>query len=100
MAEGSVTERLVEQIEQRHQELEEQLADPETIGDRARYAEVSKAYGDLGEPHEIAVRYRQAQSDAALLDEEDGELDSEDRREFQEIVVAARAQLDQLRSEG
>ena len=42
MADASVTDRLVEQIEQRYRELEEQLADPDTISDRNRYAEVSK----------------------------------------------------------
>src|SRR6266516_4850047 len=96
MAEASVTDRLVEQIEQRFRELEGQLADPDTIADRARYAEVSKEYGDLGEPHELAEQYRQAQSDSRLLDDEDGDLDPEDRREFQEIVSAARVKLEQL----
>jgi peptide chain release factor 1 len=96
MAEASVTERLVEQIEQRYHELEGQLADPETIADQARYTELSKAYRELREPHELAMRYRQAQSDAALLDGDDGDLDSDDRREFQEIVASGRAQLDEL----
>src|SRR2546421_470979 len=96
MAEGSVTERLVEQIEQRYHELEEQLADPDTIGDRARYAEVSKEYGDLGEPHELAEQFRQAQGDARLLDDEDGDLDPEDRREFQEIVATARTRMEEV----
>ncbi len=91
MADASVTDRLVEQIEQRYRELEEQLADPDTISDRNRYAEVSKEYGDLGEPHELAEQYKQAQSDSRMLDDEDGDLDPEDRREFQEMVSAARA---------
>ena len=99
MAEASVTERLVEQIEQRYRELEEQLADPETIADRARYAEVSKEYGDLGEPHELVEQYRHAQSDAKLLDDEDGDLDPEDRREFQEIVATARTRMEKLAEE-
>src|SRR5438552_2963462 len=96
MAEASVTERLVEQIEHRYRELEEQLADPDTIADRTRYAEVSKEYGDLGGPHGLAEQYRQAQSDARLLDDEDGDLDPEDRREFQEIVATARTRLEEL----
>ena len=99
MADASVTDRLVEQIEQRYRELEEQLADPDTISDRNRYAEVSKEYGDLGEPHELAEQYKQAQSDSRMLDDEDGDLDPEDRREFQEMVSAARARLEQLGEE-
>jgi peptide chain release factor 1 len=103
VAEGSVTERLIEQIEQRHRELEEQLADADTIADRNRYAEVSREYRELGEPYALAGRYRKAQDDAAgaeeLLTGADGDLDAEDRREFQEIVAKARAEMDQLAEE-
>jgi peptide chain release factor 1 len=99
MAEGSVTERLVEQIEQRYRELGEQLAEPETIADRARYAELTRAYRELSEPHELALRYRRAQSDAALLDDSDGELDAEDRREYQEIVSTARGEMEHIEEE-
>lgn len=99
MAEASVTERLVEQIEQRYRELEEQLADPDTIADRARYADVAREHRELGEPHALAERYRRAQNDAALLDDGETELDADERREFQEIVSAARAEMDQLEEE-
>jgi peptide chain release factor 1 len=99
MAEASVTERLVEQIEQRYRELEEQLADPDTIADRARYAEVAREHRELGEPHALAARYRRAQSDSELLDGGEAELDSEERREFQEIVSAARAEMERLEEE-
>src|SRR5919109_2652490 len=103
MAEASVTERLVEQIEQRHRELEEQLAYVETIADRNRYAEVSREYRELAQPYALAERYRRAQDDAAgeeeLLTGADGDLVPEDRREFQEIVAKARAEMDQLAEE-
>ena len=103
MAETSVTERLIEQIEQRHRELEEQLADVETIADRNRYAEVSREYRELAQPYALAERYRKAQDDAAgaeeLLGGADGDLDPEDRREFQEIIAKARAEMDQLAEE-
>jgi len=99
MADNSVTERLVEQIEQRYRELGEQLSDPETIADRSRYTELTREYRELGEPHELAERYRRAQSDAELLDDGDGDLDAEDRREFQEIVSKARDELERLAEE-
>jgi peptide chain release factor 1 len=103
VSEGSVTERLIEQIEQRHRELEEQLADADTIADRNRYAEVSREYRELDEPYALAERYRRAQDDAAgaeeLLAGADGDLDPDDRREFQEIVAKARAEMDQLAEE-
>ncbi len=94
MAEGSVTERLVEQIEQRYRELEEQLADPETIADRSRYTAVAREHRELGEPHALAERYRKAQSDATLLDDGDGGLDVDDRRELQEMVTTAREEME------
>jgi peptide chain release factor 1 len=99
MAEGSVTERLVEQIEQRYRELEEQLADPEMIADRARYTEVAREHRELEDPHGLAERYRKAQSDAAMLDDGDGGLDADDRRELQEMVAAAREEMDSVAEE-
>jgi peptide chain release factor 1 len=103
MAEGSVTERLIEQIEQRHSELEQQLADPDTIADRNRYADVSREYRELGEPHGLAERYLKARSDAAgaeeLLEGSDGGLDPEERKEFQELVSTARSEMEELGEE-
>src|SRR6266540_3434815 len=103
MAEGSVIERLIEQIEQRHRELEQQLADADTIADRNRYTEVSREYRELGEPYALAERYRKAQDDAAgaeeLLEGADGDLDADDRREFQDLVSTARAEMETLAEE-
>ncbi len=103
MAEGSVTERLVEQIEQRYRELGEQLADPETIADRLRYAQLTREYRELEQPHELVERYRKAQSDAAgaeeLLSDGDGDLDADDRRELQEIDTGARSRMEELEEE-
>ncbi len=104
MADGSVTERLIEQIEQRYRELGEQLSDPETIADRTRYTDLTREYRELSEPHELAERYRKAHSDAAgaeeLLDGTgDGGLGSDDRREFQELVSSARAEMEEVAEE-
>ena len=38
-----VIEKLVEQVESRFGELSEQMADPEVIADRERYAEIGRA---------------------------------------------------------
>jgi peptide chain release factor 1 len=96
----SVIERLVEQIEERYHALELQLADPETIGDRARYADIARSHRELGEAHELAKEYRRAASNAAgaeeLLAEGDGGLDAAQRKEFQEELVSARAQMEEL----
>jgi hypothetical protein len=43
-------EDLVKQIETRFAELGEQMTDAEVISDRERYAEVGRAYSQLGPP--------------------------------------------------
>ena len=98
--ESTVIERLIEQIEQRYNELNEQLADPEVMADRARYTEVARGHRELSTAHGLAQEYRRAESDAAgaeeLLDAGDGGLDATERRDLQEMVSTARAQMDEL----
>jgi peptide chain release factor 1 len=70
---------LVEQIETRFQELEDELADPAVIADRAKFTAARRAYSELEEAAKLAKEYRRAVDDAAgareLLDEgEDPEL--------------------------
>ncbi len=74
----TVIERLVEQVEERYRELEQQLADPDVISDRNRYAEVARSHRELGDAHELVKQYRMAESNAAgaqeLLDEGEKEM--------------------------
>ena len=58
-------ESLVEQIETRFAELQEQMADPEVIGDRQRYAEVGREYRQLEPAAKLAEEWRRAADDAA-----------------------------------
>ena len=53
-----MVEKLVEQIESRFAELSEQMADPEVIADRERYAEVGREYRALEPAHELAREWR------------------------------------------
>jgi peptide chain release factor 1 len=93
-------ERLIEQIEQRYQELTEQLADPEMIADRARYTGVARSHRELEEAHRLAEEYRRAESDAAgaeeLLQAGNGEVDAAERSELQQMVSTARARMQEL----
>jgi peptide chain release factor 1 len=69
-------EQLVEQIEARFAELERQMADPEVIGDRERYAEVGREYASLEQAAKLAAEWRRAVDDEAGARElltEDGE---------------------------
>jgi len=101
--ESTVIERLIEQIEQRYAELNDQLADPDVMADRARYTEVARAHRDLSAAHALAEEYRRAESDASgaeeLLEGGDGALEAADRREFQEELTTARARMEELAEE-
>jgi peptide chain release factor 1 len=93
-------ERLIQQIEQRYQELTEQLANPETLADHARYTSVARSHSELEQAHRLAEEYRRAESDAAgaeeLLQGGNGELDGSERGELQEMVSSARARMQEL----
>jgi peptide chain release factor 1 len=92
-----VIDQLVEQIEARFNELSQQMADPEVIGDRSRYAEVGRQYRALAPGHELATEYRRLVDDAAgareLIDE-----DGEDA-ELREMLRSAEQRLGELEEE-
>ena len=89
--------KLVEQIEGRFGELSAQMADPDVIGDRERYAEVGRAYSSLEDAHTLAIEWRHARSDSAGAREmlsEDG-----DDPELREMLEASTARLMELEEE-
>jgi peptide chain release factor 1 len=90
-------DQLVEQIEERHAELERQMSDPEVIADRDRYAEVGRAYRELEQAHRLANEYRK------LLDDLEGarELLAEDGDdpELKRLVAEAPPRLERLAEE-
>ncbi|HEU4980883.1 MAG TPA: peptide chain release factor 1 [Solirubrobacterales bacterium] len=88
---------LVEQIESRYAELEQQMSDPEVIADRERYAEVGREYRQLKEAHELASEYRTLNDDlegARELLAEDGE-----DPELKRVIAEAPARLEELGEE-
>ena len=52
------------QVHARFGELENELSDPEVIGDRERYAAARRAYSELAPAAKLAVEYRHAFDDA------------------------------------
>ncbi len=89
-------EQLVEQIETRFADLEQQMSDPEVIADRERYAEVGRQYRALEPAHELAKEWRRTSSDAEgarelLAEEEDPET--------RELLAASEARLAELEEE-
>jgi len=92
---------LIAEIERSYAELTEQLADPEVLGDRVRYAEAARAHAELQPVHELTRGYREAQltvTDAeALL--ADGSTDAEMRAFAQEELADGRRRLGELADE-
>ncbi|MEZ5074495.1 MAG: peptide chain release factor 1 [Solirubrobacterales bacterium] len=86
-------ERLVDQIEERFAGLEREMADPDVIADRDRYAAVGREYRELEPAHELAARWR------TLNDDLEGarELLAEgDDPELRRLVAEAPAELEEL----
>src|SRR5919206_4349385 len=87
-------EDLVSQIETRFGALEDELSDPEVIGDRQRFAAVSRAYRELEQPARLAAEYRRVADDLAGAREllaEDG-----DDPELRRVVSDAPGRLEEL----
>src|SRR5829696_366735 len=90
-------ESLVEQIEARHADVQAQMADPEVIGDRGRYAEAGRLFNQLAPAAKLAEEWRRAQDDAAGAQEllaEDGE-----DPELRELLDRARERSAELEEE-
>ena len=92
-----MVEQLVEQIETRFAELEREMSDPEVIADRERYAEVGRAYRELGEAARLAAEWRKATDDAAgareLL------VEGGDDSELRELLETSERRLAELEEE-
>ena len=90
-------ESLVEQIEARYAEVQQQMSDPEVISDRQRYADAGRQFNQLAPAAKLAEEWRRAVSDAEgaqeMLDEgmEDAELRDELR--------ASRERIEELEEE-
>jgi peptide chain release factor 1 len=95
-------DKLIDEIERTYGELTAQLADPDVLGDRARYTGVARRHAELQTTHDLVVRYREAERTAAeaeaLLGAE-AEADDELRELAQQELVDSRRLLDELAEE-
>src|SRR5690348_16154436 len=88
---------LVSQIEARFGELQQDLSDPGVIGDRQRFASVSREYRELEPAAKLATEYRRVVDDmqgARELLDEDGE-----DPELRALLEASRERLCDLEDE-
>ncbi|MBV9004858.1 MAG: peptide chain release factor 1 [Solirubrobacterales bacterium] len=87
-------DELVSQIESRFGELEQELSDPDVIGDRERFTAASRAYRDLEPAAKLAAEYRRAVDDvegARELLAEDG-----DDPELRALLESSRERIESL----
>ena len=88
---------LVAQIEARHAEVQQQMADPEIIGDRQKFAEAGRLYNQLAPAAKLAEEWRRAVDDAEGAQElltEGGE-----DPEMRAMLDTARARIGELEEE-
>jgi len=91
-----VIEPLVEQIETRFAEVQEQMVDPEVIADRRRYAEAGREFRRLEGAAKLAEEWRRASGDV----EGARELLAEDEDpEVREMLADGQRRLEELEEE-
>ncbi|WP_435103936.1 peptide chain release factor 1 [Arhodomonas sp. AD133] len=91
--------RKLDQLGERHEEIEALLADPEVIGDQKRFSSLSREYAQLAPLVKALAAYRQAESDLAAGREMQSEDDPEMRAMADEEIAAAEARLSELEDE-
>jgi peptide chain release factor 1 len=92
-----VIEKLVEQVEERFEELERQMSDPDVIAHRERYAAVGREYRELEPAHALVADWRRLRDDlegAREMLAEDG-----DDEELRQVVAEAPERLRELEDE-
>jgi peptide chain release factor 1 len=94
-------DNLIDEIERSYEELNAQLADPEVLGDRGRYAGIARKHAELQQVYDLARRFRAAERTVAdaegLLG--DDSSDAEMREFAQEELGDGRRLLDDLSEE-
>jgi peptide chain release factor 1 len=92
---------LITEIERSYGELTEQLADPEVLGDPARYADAARAHAELQPVFELTQQFREAERTVAdaegLLG--DDSSDAEMRAFAQDELALGRKRVDELTDE-
>ncbi|HYI19519.1 MAG TPA: peptide chain release factor 1 [Solirubrobacteraceae bacterium] len=88
---------LVAQIEARHAEVQHQMADPEIIGDRQKFAEAGRLYNQLAPAAKLAEEWRRAVDDAEGAQELLAE--GGDDPEVRAMLDTARTRIGELEEE-
>ncbi|PWG65226.1 peptide chain release factor 1 [Sediminicurvatus halobius] len=86
----------LEQLRERHEEIEALLADPDVIGEQKRFTRLSQEYSRLQPLVQALAEYRAAESDLAAAEEMARDADADMRELAEDEAGDARARLEQL----
>ena len=95
-------DKLIKEIEDKYDLLNQLLSDPEALADKQRYAELAKAHADLQGAHGLVVEYREAERSLAEAEEMlagDGEVEPEMREFLREEIETSRTAIERLSEE-
>ncbi|MHB8859756.1 MAG: peptide chain release factor 1 [Thermoleophilia bacterium] len=92
-------DKLIHEIEEKYNQLNEQLSDPGVHNDRQRYADLAKAHSDLQPSYELVRQYREVEavlSEAEELLSGDGEVEPEMREFLKDEIRNAHEAIEAL----
>ncbi len=94
-------EKLIDEIEEKYQQLNQDLSDPQALADRQRYAELARAHARLKPAYELVEQYREAQASVAEAEEllAGGEQEAEMRDFLHEEIRNGREAMERLEGE-
>jgi peptide chain release factor 1 len=95
-------DKLITEIEDKYEQLNRELSDPETLNDRKRYAELAKAHSDLQVAYNLAGEYREAEKSLAEAEEMmagGDDVEPEMRDFLREEIETAGAAIERLAEE-
>ncbi|MHB9111204.1 MAG: peptide chain release factor 1 [Thermoleophilia bacterium] len=95
-------DNLIKEIEEKYNQLNEELSEPGVHDDRQHYAELAKAHSDLQPAYTLVTQYREAETSLAEAEEMlagDGEVEQEMREFLKEEIHSSREAIGRLAEE-
>ncbi len=95
-------EKLITEIEDKYNQLNDELSDPDVVSNRQHFAELAKAHSDLQPAYELVRQYREAEtglSEAEEMLSGDGEIEQDMREFLKEEVMKSREAIERLTEE-
>jgi len=95
-------DNLIKEIEEKYNQLNEELTAPGVHDDRQHYADLAKAHSDLQPAYNLVMQYREAETSLAEAEEmaaADGEVEQEMRDFLKEEIHGSREAIERLAEE-